>query len=211
MGPGFESLKVHQNGDRGKLDPHEYSAKRVRVNIAEGPPVPIPNTEVKLCYADNTCLETSWEDRSMRTQWGSNGSPQRKYTVAKKVRVSIAEGPPVPIPNTEVKLCYADNTCLETDWEDRSMRTQVTVTLYNTAMLCCLPLLLDISVFLGSKHNMLTSTNFFLYSSLAQLVGDRAKRLRVVLRWEVTKTRRNEAGCIEARVSTMFWEVSMIV
>ena len=91
MGPGFESLKVHQNGDRGKLDPHEYSAKRVRVNIAEGPPVPIPNTEVKLCYADNTCLET--------------------------------------------------------DWEDRSMRTQVTVTLYNTAMLCCLPLLLDISVF----------------------------------------------------------------
>ena len=40
---------------------------RVRVNIAEGPPVPIPNTEVKLCYADNTYLETGWEDRSMRT------------------------------------------------------------------------------------------------------------------------------------------------
>ena len=34
------------------------------------------------------------------------------------------EGPPVPIPNTEVKLTSADNTCLETDREDRSMPTQ---------------------------------------------------------------------------------------
>ena len=34
------------------------------------------------------------------------------------------EGPPVPIPNTEVKLISADNTCLETDREDRSMPTQ---------------------------------------------------------------------------------------
>ena len=33
------------------------------------------------------------------------------------------EGPPVPIPNTEVKLTCADNTCLETDWEDRSTPT----------------------------------------------------------------------------------------
>ena len=30
---------------------------------------------------------------------------------------------PVSIPNTEVKLTSADNTCLETDREDRSMRT----------------------------------------------------------------------------------------
>ena len=33
------------------------------------------------------------------------------------------EGPPVPIPNTEVKLISAENTCLATDWEDRSMPT----------------------------------------------------------------------------------------
>ena len=79
MGPGFESLKVHQ---------------KVSVNIAEGPPVPIPNTEVKLSYADNTRLATVREDRSMLTQVG----------------VNVAEGPPVPIPNTEVKLSYADNT-----------------------------------------------------------------------------------------------------
>ena len=29
----------------------------------EDPPVPIPNTEVKLIYADNTWWETAWEDR----------------------------------------------------------------------------------------------------------------------------------------------------
>ena len=36
-----------------------------------------------------------------------------------------AEGPPVPIPNTEVKLCSGDNTCLETDREDSSLLTYV--------------------------------------------------------------------------------------
>ena len=41
----------------------------------------------------------------------------------KKVGVIIAQGPPVPIPNTEVKLCGAENTCLATDREDRSMPT----------------------------------------------------------------------------------------
>ena len=40
-----------------------------------------------------------------------------------KVGVIIAQGPPVPIPNTEVKLCGAENTCLATDREDRSMPT----------------------------------------------------------------------------------------
>ena len=39
----------------------------IRAIIAEGPPVPIPNTEVKLCYADNTWLATAREDRSTQT------------------------------------------------------------------------------------------------------------------------------------------------
>ena len=39
------------------------------------------------------------------------------------VGVFNGEGPPVPIPNTEVKLTSAENTCLATDWEDRSMPT----------------------------------------------------------------------------------------
>ena len=46
--------------------------------------------------------------------------PQKKETVG----VDDGEVPPVPIPNTEVKLTSADNTCLETDWKDRSTPTQ---------------------------------------------------------------------------------------
>ena len=46
----------------------------------------------------------------------------RKRT--EEVGLSNAEGPPVPIPNTEVKLCSADNTSLETMREDRSRPTQ---------------------------------------------------------------------------------------
>ena len=44
--------------------------------------------------------------------------------VPNAVGVFNGEGPPVPIPNTEVKLTSADNTCLETDWKDRSTPTQ---------------------------------------------------------------------------------------
>ena len=40
---------------------------RVGVINAQGPPVPIPNTEVKLCSAEDTKLEAAWENRSMPT------------------------------------------------------------------------------------------------------------------------------------------------
>ena len=43
-----------------------------------------------------------------------------------KVGLSNAEGPPVPIPNTEVKLSSVDNTSRETVREDRSRPTQGT-------------------------------------------------------------------------------------
>ena len=99
MGPGFESLKVHH---------------RVGVTNAKGTPVPIPNTEVKLCSAENTRSETTREDRSMPT-------PARKC--GKTVSVTNAKGTPVPIPNTEVKLCSAENTWSETTREDRSTLT----------------------------------------------------------------------------------------
>ena len=39
----------------------------VGVDDAEGPPVPIPNTEVKLSGADDTWLATAWENREMPT------------------------------------------------------------------------------------------------------------------------------------------------
>ena len=40
---------------------------RVSVTNAEGPPVPIPNTEVKLCSGENTLRETVRENSSMLT------------------------------------------------------------------------------------------------------------------------------------------------
>ena len=42
--------------------------REVGVTNAEGPPVPIPNTEVKLCSGENTWLEAAREDSSMPTQ-----------------------------------------------------------------------------------------------------------------------------------------------
>ena len=60
VGPGFESLKVHQ---QPWLQPIQYrrcvgsfsnSLAAVRVFSGEGPPVPIPNTVVKITCADNT-------------------------------------------------------------------------------------------------------------------------------------------------------------
>ena len=49
------------------------------------------------------------------------GSIPARVTI---VSTNNDEGPPVPIPNTEVKLISADDTCLETDRENRSMPTQ---------------------------------------------------------------------------------------
>ena len=48
------------------------------------------------------------------------------FSVKRKVRVGVYcdEGTPVPIPNTVVKLIYADNTWLVTAREDRTMPTQ---------------------------------------------------------------------------------------
>ena len=46
----------------------EMQTKIVGVDCDEGTPVPIPNTVVKLIYADNTWLVTAREDRTMPTQ-----------------------------------------------------------------------------------------------------------------------------------------------
>ena len=75
MGPGFESLKVHRRSESAAEETQKAvksdSAKAGRIVgeiDAEGPPVPIPNTEVKLCRADNTWLETAREDRYSPTR-----------------------------------------------------------------------------------------------------------------------------------------------
>ena len=45
----------------------EKPIQRVGVESAEGPPVPIPNTEVKLSSAEDTWLATAWENRETPT------------------------------------------------------------------------------------------------------------------------------------------------
>ena len=47
--------------------PQGIQNRIVGVDDAEGPPVPIPNTEVKLSGAENTWLATAREDREMPT------------------------------------------------------------------------------------------------------------------------------------------------
>ena len=41
--------------------------KEVSDHYGEGPPVPIPNTEVKLASAEDTWLEAAWENRTLPT------------------------------------------------------------------------------------------------------------------------------------------------
>ena len=87
---------------------------QVSVLNAEGPPVPIPNTEVKLRSAENTYPATDRKNRSMLTSIAG---------LRPAVGDPYAEGPPVPIPNTVVKLRSAENTYPATDREDRSLPT----------------------------------------------------------------------------------------
>ena len=42
---------------------YEACIDAVGVNNGEGPPVPIPNTEVKLTCAENTWRAAAWEDK----------------------------------------------------------------------------------------------------------------------------------------------------
>ena len=65
-----EGQRVSRNAYR-EMNVVQYSVNndllRVSVTNAEGPPVPIPNTEVKLCSGEDTLRETVRENSSMLT------------------------------------------------------------------------------------------------------------------------------------------------
>ena len=48
-----------------------------------------------------------------------------QWAIIERVSATNAEGPPVPIPNTEVKLCSGENTLRETVREDSSVLTSM--------------------------------------------------------------------------------------
>ena len=52
---------------RAQLGEQKTRYKLIGVDDAEGPPVPIPNTEVKLSGAENSALATRCENREMPT------------------------------------------------------------------------------------------------------------------------------------------------
>ena len=66
----------------------------VGVEYAEGTPVPIPNTEVKLGGAENTWVVTPREDREMPTRWEQMFTSALLffYTAQEKVKLKIENG-----------------------------------------------------------------------------------------------------------------------
>ena len=55
----------------------EEPSTRVGIDCSEGPPVPNPNTEVKLVGAEDTWLVTAWDNRKTPTQTFLNSSAGR--------------------------------------------------------------------------------------------------------------------------------------
>ena len=80
----------------------------------------------------------------------------------KKVGVFIAQGPPVPIPNTEVKPCGAEDTCLATNRENRSMPTFFHIYVKNSSKI-------SYHVYDFCCFNTVSLNVTPIYSSLAQL------------------------------------------
>ena len=59
---------------------------------AEGPPVPFPNTEVKLCRADDTWRATAWKNRYSPTSYSSIAQSVEHLTVNQGVTGSSPVG-----------------------------------------------------------------------------------------------------------------------
>ena len=93
MGPGFESLKVHQ----WPIGQVVKTAASHAVNIGSNP---------------------VWVTKDIRSLRAFD-IYKRWLKAIHIVRVDCDEGPPVPIPNTEVKLICADDTWRVTAWENK--------------------------------------------------------------------------------------------
>ena len=116
MGPRFESVKAHQT-----VYPKAHRSWPVGqvVKTAASHAVNIGSNPVRVTTQKQALdHETGWSEvfldklryRCYNSIWILTGQ------LVEIVGVDCDEGPPVPIPNTEVKLVPADNTRLATDW-----------------------------------------------------------------------------------------------
>ena len=87
--------------------------RRAGVNGNEDPPVPIPNTEVKLIHVEDTWLETARENRSMPAlQYSSIAQSVEHLTVNQGVTGSSPVG---GVSGTAVYLCTFSSVGRATD------------------------------------------------------------------------------------------------
>ena len=61
------------------------------VDGGEDPPVPIPNTEVKLTSVENTWLATAWEDRKTPSREDGTSGLQRSFLFSPSLLTSGRE------------------------------------------------------------------------------------------------------------------------
>ena len=112
--------KIHSSVNLVRTRRSSYINSIVGANGDEDPPVPIPNTEVKLISVENTWRVTAWKNRAVPTQ---RKITQKRVVFRHIVSANGGEDPPVPIPNTEVKLTSVENTWRVTAWKDRAVLT----------------------------------------------------------------------------------------
>ena len=103
MGPGFESLKADHVYKRSSAS-YKHAGPLVKW-LRQRPLTPL--TSVRIRYGSPLLL------RANKVVF--DGLPSLTYIVG----ADWYEGPPVPIPNTEVKLISAEDTCRVTDREIR--------------------------------------------------------------------------------------------
>ena len=106
MGPGFESLKADHVYKRFPL--HIEHAGPLVKWLRQRPLTPL--TSVRIRYGSPPFLKARHADSVVT---------DRKVVNIYIVGADWCEGPPVPIPNTEVKLTCAEDTCRVTDRENR--------------------------------------------------------------------------------------------
>ena len=96
---------------------------RNKVAVSEGAAGSPPFYGESAMRRDFHCVPKDRQTKKTRIEERLCCSIFRERFLKEEVSATNAEGPPVPIPNTEVKLCSGENTLRETVREDSSVLT----------------------------------------------------------------------------------------